>query len=129
MGDDTMVMEYPEFVVVEHSIEEMNQRIEDTCNYYHDTFVAKHNEMCDMIVSQYVESRDNFVMMASAALNSIQDRTTAEQMIDNEFAMIEEKRNGEWMEEFILCGMRRIPLKSPLNPKCKFNPFHNQKLI
>merc|ERR1711972_118597 len=25
-----------------------------------------------------------------------------------------------------LCGMRRTPLKSPLNPKCNFNPFHNQ---
>merc|ERR1711879_709795 len=100
--DDSMVMEYPEFVVVEHSVEEMNQRIAATCNYYHDMFVSKHNEVCDMIVGQYVEGRDNFVMMASAALNSINDRTTAEQMIDNEFAMIEEKRNGEWMEEFMV---------------------------
>lgn len=100
--DDTMVMEYPEFVVVEHSIAEMNERIEMTCNYYHDMFAAKQNEMCEAIVGQYVECRDNFVMMASAALDSIQDRATAEQMIDNEFAMIEEMRSGQWMEEFMI---------------------------
>merc|ERR1711879_613756 len=98
--DDSMVMEYPEFVVVEHTTEEMNQRIKMSCEYYHDMFAMKHNEFCEMIVSEYVECRNNFVTMASAALNAINDRTTAELMIDNEFAMIEEKRNGEWNDEF-----------------------------
>merc|ERR1712066_719981 len=100
--DDSMTMVYPEFVVVEHSVAEMNERISMSCDYYHDMFAMQHNEMCEWIVGQYVECRDNFVMMASAALNSIQDRATAEQMIDNEFAMIEGKREGEWMEEFMM---------------------------
>jgi len=99
--DDSMTMEYPEFVVVEHSYWQMHDRINATCQYYHDMIATKHNEMCEMIVGEYVECRDNFVMMASAALDSIRDRETAEQMIDNEFAMIEEMRNGAWMEEFM----------------------------
>ena len=56
-------------------------------------------------------------MMASAALNSIQDRTTAEQMIDNEFAMIEEKRNGEWMEEFMLMWNEEDSTEEPAQPE------------
>merc|ERR1711928_270675 len=70
--DSEMVMEYPEFVAVEHSVEEMNERIAATCEAMHAEFINSHNEMCDMMVAGYVECRD----------------------------MIVEKREGEWKEEF-----------------------------
>merc|ERR1711912_191079 len=76
--DDEMVMEYPEFVYVEKSKEEMNARIQATCEMMHDEWINKENEFCDMI----------------------QDRTGAETMIDAEFDMIMAKREGEWLEEF-----------------------------
>merc|ERR1719219_1083035 len=93
-------MEYPEFVMTEHSVAEMNERIAASCNMMHDEFITKHNEMCDMMVSSYVECRDTVVNIADMTVQKIQDRTGAEAMIDAEFDMIMEKREGEWLEEF-----------------------------
>jgi len=98
--DSEMVMEYPEFVAVEHSVEEMNERIAATCEAMHAEFINSHNEMCDMMVAGYVECRDMIVNFADMSVQKIQDRTGAENMIDNEFDMIMEKREGEWKEEF-----------------------------
>merc|ERR1711879_234983 len=98
--DDEMVMEYPEFVYVEKSKEEMNARIQATCEMMHDEFIKKENEMCDMMVEGYVSGRDMIVNFADMAVNKINDRTGAETMIDAEFDMIMEKREGEWLEEF-----------------------------
>merc|ERR1719510_1299169 len=95
-----MVMEYPEFIYVEKSKEEMNARIQATCEMMHDEFIAKENEICDMIVDGYVSGRDMIVNFADMAVNKIQDRTGAETMIDAEFDMIMAKREGEWLEEF-----------------------------
>jgi len=98
--DSDMMMEYPEFVMTEHSVAEMNERIAASCNMMHDEFITKHNEMCDMMVSSYVECRDTVVNIADMTVQKIQDRTGAEAMIDAEFDMIMEKREGEWMQEF-----------------------------
>merc|ERR1712014_294665 len=98
--DDEMVMEYPEFVYVEKSKEEMNARIQATCEMMHDEWINKENEFCDMIVDSYVSGRDMIVNFADMAVNKIQDRTGAETMIDAEFDMIMAKREGEWLEEF-----------------------------
>merc|ERR1712179_85222 len=66
----------------------------------HDEFIAKHNEMCDMMVATYVECRDMAVNVADMAVKKIQDRVGAEAMIDAEFNMIMEKREGERIQEF-----------------------------
>merc|ERR1719461_194881 len=95
-----MVMEYPEFVYVEKSKEEMNARIQATCEMMHDEFIRNQNEMCDKIVEGYVYGRDMIVNFADMAVSKINDRTGAESMIDNEFDMIMEKRENEWLEEF-----------------------------
>merc|ERR1712027_164686 len=39
--DNEMVMDYPEFVYVEKSKEEMNARIQATCEMMHDEFIKK----------------------------------------------------------------------------------------
>jgi hypothetical protein len=98
--DDDMVMEYPEFVYVEKSKEEMNARIQATCEMMHDEFIKNENEMCDMIVESYINGRDMIVNFADMAVNKINDRTGAETMIDTEFEMVMEKRENEWLEEF-----------------------------
>lgn len=98
--DMDMKMEYPEFVYVDQTVEQMNENIMNACNQMHDEWMMKQGEMCDMIVAGYTETRDNVVNFADMAVQKIQDRTGAEAMIDAEFNMIMEKREGEWMEEF-----------------------------
>jgi hypothetical protein len=78
----------------------MNERIAATCEAMHAEFINSHNEMCDMMVASYVEGRDMIVNFADMSVQKIQDRTGAENLIDNEFDMIMEKREGEWKEEF-----------------------------
>merc|ERR1719362_554367 len=98
-----MTMEFPEFIPVEHTIEEMNARIAYTCNSMHQDFINKANECCDMMVSMYVECRDSMVNFVDMAVQKVQDKTQAESLIDSEFAMIMEKREGEWLAEFDVC--------------------------
>merc|ERR1712038_1233413 len=81
---------------------QLSQRMspQATCEMMHDEFIKKENEMCDMMVESYVSGRDMIVNFADMAVNKINDRTGAETMIDAEFDMIMEIREGEWLEEF-----------------------------
>lgn len=101
--NDDMMMVFPEFVVVEHTVEEMNARIADTCMQMHQDFINMANECHDMMVSMYVECRNGMVNFVDMAVQKINDKTEAEALIDTEFDMIMEKREGEWMTEFDIC--------------------------
>jgi len=103
MYDHLEMMELPEFVVVEHTVEEMNARIQYFCEEMHQDFIYMANECHDMMVSMYVDCRDSMVNFADMAVQKIQDTTQAETLIDSEFAMVMEKREGEWMTEFDIC--------------------------
>jgi hypothetical protein len=102
-NDHMDMMALPEFVVVEHTVEEMNARIAFTCDSMHQEFINMANQCHDMMVTMYVDCRDTMVNFADMAVQKINDKTQAEALIDEEFVMIMAKREGEWMTEFDIC--------------------------
>lgn len=101
--DHIDMMALPEFVVVEHTVEEMNSRIGYTCDVMHEEFINMANQCHDMMVTMYVDCRDTMVNFADMAVQKINDKTQAEALIDSEFVEIMAKREGEWMTEFDIC--------------------------
>merc|ERR1711981_19057 len=100
MEQDKEMVVYPEFVYQERSIAEMNTEVEGACNWHFNYLLDLQAEHSSMLLDGFKSYRDTAVATVQEAVNRITDRAAAEQMIDGEFAKMQEMRDTVWSCEF-----------------------------